>query len=187
MNWALIGFGIFWLVGTIFGASMEGATGVAATSLSSPITATDTTLTVSSTRDFPAAGVVTVDEEVIAYTGKTATTFTGLTRGDRNTDAASHTSGRTVFTEYSGLINLSTDFSSVESNIPLIGPVVTLAVKTWVVVKFIGKIVIWDWPYWDVDFLGFPLYMIQTILSIFSIGFLLKIAFDIKQIVNPLS
>jgi hypothetical protein len=41
----------------------------------------DTTATVRSTANFPASGTVYIGTETIAYTGKTATTLTGLTRG----------------------------------------------------------------------------------------------------------
>ena len=48
------------------------------------------TITVDSTTDFPTAGTMKIDNEYIAYTGKTDTTFTGCTRGSRSTTAASH-------------------------------------------------------------------------------------------------
>lgn len=42
---------------------------------------TDTTLTVKSTAGFPSSGQIWLNTEVLQYSGKTATTFTGLTRG----------------------------------------------------------------------------------------------------------
>ena len=53
------------------------------TLLNGAITSTSSTanITVDSTEDFPTSGTFTVDSEVITYTGKTATTFTGITRG----------------------------------------------------------------------------------------------------------
>ena len=41
-----------------------------------------------STVEFPENGNLTVENETIAYTGKTSTTFTGLTRGSSSTTAA---------------------------------------------------------------------------------------------------
>ena len=50
--------------------------------LSSDITSTDTTITVSSTKGFPEEyGLLKIDNEIITYTGKTTTTFTGCVRG----------------------------------------------------------------------------------------------------------
>jgi hypothetical protein len=125
--------------------------------------------------------------EIIGYTGLTATTFTGLTRGTRDTKPAEHSDGTNVYTEVSGLVNLSLEFSAVESNIPLIGPVVSLALKSWVLIKFVGKIVIWDWPVWDQVILGVPMHVFQLIFAMASIAFLIRVAYEIKQIVNPFS
>lgn len=44
----------------------------------------------------PTAGAVYVDNECITYTGKTATTITGCTRGAQDTTAASHSDDATV-------------------------------------------------------------------------------------------
>ena len=41
-------------------------------------------------------GILSIDDELIAYTGKTATQFTGCQRGAFGTVAAQHTAGATV-------------------------------------------------------------------------------------------
>jgi hypothetical protein len=57
----------------------------------------DTTMTVGNTTAFPSSGTVFIDDpsangmEYVNYTGKTATTFTGLTRGKASTTIASVT------------------------------------------------------------------------------------------------
>lgn len=57
----------------------------------------DTTMTVASTADFPSSGTLLIDDpsanglEYVSYTGKTATTFTGLNRGKATTTIASVT------------------------------------------------------------------------------------------------
>jgi hypothetical protein len=50
---------------------------------------TATTMTVMSTAAFPSMGYVHVNQETIKYTGKTATTFTGLSRGQWDTTGGS--------------------------------------------------------------------------------------------------
>jgi chitodextrinase len=60
------------------------------------VTIAGTTLYVTSTTGFPAAGVVAVDAELIRYTSKTATSLSGLTRGAFGTRATNHASGATV-------------------------------------------------------------------------------------------
>lgn len=68
-----------------------------ATTLSSNITSTHTTITVADTSCFPTVGYATIGTEAFSYTGKTATTFTGCTRGADSTSAASHTAAEVVF------------------------------------------------------------------------------------------
>jgi hypothetical protein len=66
------------------------------TALTVAMTNSDTTATVGSTTGFPSTGLISIDTEIIAYTGLTATTFTGLTRGQDGTTAASHLLGASV-------------------------------------------------------------------------------------------
>jgi hypothetical protein len=63
-----------------------------------PVYAGDTTISVESTGvGFPdESGILSIDDELIVYTGKTATQFTGCQRGAFGTAAAQHTSGATV-------------------------------------------------------------------------------------------
>ena len=52
------------------------------TTLTSDVSITETTITVDSTKGFPASyGLIKIDNEIITYTGKTDTTFTGCIRG----------------------------------------------------------------------------------------------------------
>ncbi len=49
-----------------------------------------TTIPIKSTTGFQTAGKIKIDDEVITYTGKTTTTFTGATRGALGSTAAEH-------------------------------------------------------------------------------------------------
>jgi hypothetical protein len=62
----------------------------ATTLLDGAILVGDTTLTVDSTVGFPTTGTLLIGTEQITYTGKTATTFTGCTRGANGTVAAGY-------------------------------------------------------------------------------------------------
>lgn len=57
---------------------------------------TATTITVVSTSSFQTQGRIIIDSEVVSYTGKTSTTFTGCIRGEEGTTAATHLTGATV-------------------------------------------------------------------------------------------
>jgi len=62
--------------------------------------ATETTITVDNTADFPEQGRLRVDNEEITYTGKTPTTFTGCTRGARGTRAVAHSNDSVINNAY---------------------------------------------------------------------------------------
>lgn len=61
-----------------------------------PLSATATTVNVSSTASFAAHGRIWIDAEQMNYSGKTATTFTGVTRGLANSTATTHALGSEV-------------------------------------------------------------------------------------------
>jgi hypothetical protein len=62
-----------------------------------PLSNVATTVNVVSAAIFPSTGTITIDSEIIKYTGKTATSFTGCTRGFDNTTGASHNLASAVY------------------------------------------------------------------------------------------
>ena len=83
-----------------YGLGQWGGTvsGEAVTSLSGGINAITTTVVLSDASLFPSSGTnfVQIGSEEISYTGITSNTLTGVTRGVRNTTAATHSNGATV-------------------------------------------------------------------------------------------
>lgn len=67
------------------------------TGVSADATSSDTSITVGDTSLFPENGTIIVNSEIMEYTGKTATTFTGLTRGMYGTVADAISIGDTVY------------------------------------------------------------------------------------------
>ncbi len=67
----------------------------------SNITATAATITVDDTTGFEDNGYIRIENELIHYTGKTATSFTGLTRGAGGTTAATHNDDVAIFQDIS--------------------------------------------------------------------------------------
>lgn len=86
--------------GTGWGAGIWGGiSGSAATTAiddGSGITALDTSVTVDSSSNFETTGYLLIGSEIIQYTGKTSTTFTGLLRGLFGTTSATHADDATV-------------------------------------------------------------------------------------------
>lgn len=66
------------------------------TELTGNISNSVTTIPVTSTTGFSTAGAIFIGAEVITYTGKTATSFTGCTRGAAGSQAAAHSTGASV-------------------------------------------------------------------------------------------
>ena len=89
-NGVTLGRGTFSVLGTRY------ITPSSAAVLTGSITAASTTITVGSTTGYAPRGRIAIDSELIAYTGTTATTFTGAKRGMDGTTAAAHSSGATV-------------------------------------------------------------------------------------------
>tara|TARA_R100000963_G_C4644377_1_gene108210 strand:+ start:354 stop:2375 length:2022 start_codon:yes stop_codon:yes gene_type:complete len=79
----------FWIVGGLAAIYVYDNTS-SSTLLDGGIDASVTTVTVDSTAGFEDIGTITIELENISYTAKTATTFTGCTRGADSTSAASH-------------------------------------------------------------------------------------------------
>ena len=66
------------------------------TKLTAGISATDTTIPVSSITGFPASGVIQIENEELSYTGVTSNSFTGAARGLSGTTPAAHPNGAPV-------------------------------------------------------------------------------------------
>ncbi len=86
--------------GTGFGAGVWGGqeTSAASTTLNEggQLSATDTTITLTSASGFPTSGSVVIDSEVIIYTAISTNDLTGCLRGSFGTTAATHSDGSTV-------------------------------------------------------------------------------------------
>jgi hypothetical protein len=86
------GFG--WSLGTWGGQEV----GAFTTTLASGITDSATSITLTDASQFPSSGTnyIQIGTEEISYTGITSNVLSGVTRGVRNTTAASHSGGATV-------------------------------------------------------------------------------------------
>jgi hypothetical protein len=72
-----------------------------------PNSSSTATIVVGSTTGFASAGTILIGQELINYTGKTATTFTGITRSVYGSSGSSHSAGVYV-TEAQGVASAST-------------------------------------------------------------------------------
>lgn len=72
-----------------------------------PNSSSTATIVVGSTAGFASAGTLLIEDELINYTGKTATTFTGITRSVYGSSGSSHSAGVYV-SEAQGVVSAST-------------------------------------------------------------------------------
>jgi hypothetical protein len=72
-----------------------------------PNSSSTANIVVGSTNGFATAGTILIEEELIAYTGKTSTTFTGITRSVYGSSGSSHAAGVYV-SEAQGVASAST-------------------------------------------------------------------------------
>lgn len=99
------------LVCSVLGAIMKGGGGIEATSLTSDITADAVILPVVGTTDYLSSDYVIIGGEKVLYTGKTAVSFTGCTRGHDGTEAEPHLEGAMVYTADAAAINNALGFN----------------------------------------------------------------------------
>ena len=91
----------------------QGGQGGVATVSASALSATGATISVANTDGFLSANVIIIGNEVIRYTGKTATSFTGLTRGIGGTPVTAHASGVQVYDSTLGYANLPIQYQTI--------------------------------------------------------------------------
>ena len=78
------------ILGIGTGLVIEVITGTTGTIVEIKTNPTLATITVDSTTGYATSGKIIIDDEIISYTGKSSTTFTGCTRGVANTTATHH-------------------------------------------------------------------------------------------------
>ncbi len=105
-----------WLMCCIAGNVVQGQMDFVRTTLTLNLTIAGTTITVRSTEGYPDSGILVIESEHIAYSGKTATTFIGslaqpMFRGADGTDAAAHAAGKQVTTVPGAMMNSSAAYN----------------------------------------------------------------------------
>ena len=159
---------------TILSFAIDGQVGLAATRLSSPLASDDTTAYVTTTDGFMDADILMIEGEIVYYSGKTATSFTGLTRGYKDTDAQEHKTSQKVFNEPTGLMNQAVGFNIVEM-MSRDGPIKVMWNLPGALVSFFAKLVMWDFSFLEGNLMGFPLaYIKYLILYPISAGFVIQ-------------
>lgn len=149
MSKEIVFFTFMFTFATVLSFLMAGQSAFVTTSLTSPMSATATTITVGSTAGFLTADVLWIGNEMVGYTGVSGTTFTGVSRGIRDTEAVTHPTDSRVYSESAGVINQLVGFNVLKSlsedNFAkgLFTMVVSLP---GLLINIVVKLVAWDFP-----------------------------------------
>lgn len=171
------GFIMAFVMMQIISFNVEGQGGLAATSTTNTLSSTEVgAINVASTSGFLTNDYVVIDSEIICHTGRTGTTFTGLTRGCQETSAQSHAAGTRVYNEATSVVNQVVGFNIAET-MSSSGPIRVVIMVPRALMHAVPKLIQWDYSYLEGQLLGtFPLayykYIILYPLSgAFIIGF----------------
>lgn len=153
----LVTFFLFMFVGmSILSSVMEGGGGMNSTILTDNCTSTDTTITVQNTNGFLDADYLIIEEETILYSGKTDTTFTGLSRGQDGTDAESHGLNEPVYTLDTSTLNHALGYN-IAATTDTMGVWAVVTIPYNFLTKTIPKLVVLNWSFMtgDLQIIGF--------------------------------
>lgn len=110
-------------------SGMDGTVLASATLTDNPLTNSATTANVNSTTGYPTSGSIKIDNEIMSYTGITATSFTGLTRAVRSSTAASHNLSATITLVPAPVFHITSDGNAfINSNNATINPSINFQV-----------------------------------------------------------
>ena len=162
---------VLFVIFTFFSSIMEGSGGLNATKLNGAVTSAGVTLTVDSTVGFMTADVVIIGDEEIAYTGTTAVSFTGCTRGYNSTLAVDHTDNSQVYSPSSGVLNRALGFN-VSSTGATAGTFAVITMTWNFLVKAVPNLIMWNY-----SFLEGQLVYVRYLLMAIGVGLVLYYGF----------
>jgi hypothetical protein len=172
MNKLVAAYLAAFVIMTFLSSIMEGGGGFATTQLNGDIDEDAVTITVDSTQGFLVADYIVIEDEYIAYTGTTAVSFTGCTRGYRNTEAAVHVDDQNVYSPDSGTLNTALGFN-ISSTGATAGTFAVITLTWNFLARAIPNLVMWDYSF----FYGQLIY-IRYLLMAIGVGFVVYFGFQ---------
>lgn len=146
---ATVTFLLIYLINVVIGGVFEAGGGMAATRLTTGISATTTTINVVSTEGFLASDYVVIGGERVRYTSKTTTSFNIPAtngRGYSNTVATTHVAGSNVYSEATNIMNGIVGFN-IASTGATVGTI-NIATLLWhFLYTSIPKLLSWNFPH----------------------------------------
>jgi len=146
---------------------MDGNPGIVTAQLQVAMSENSTVANVDATEGFLDADYFVIDAEEVCYTTRTATAFSGLTRGCRETDAAEHRAGKRVYNETTGFVNRLVGFNILQTLADDGFIKGTLKVITNVpdIARTFAKMATWDFPFFNAPGLIYFKYIVLLAIS----------------------
>jgi hypothetical protein len=169
---------IIYTCGFILQLAMAGETGFRTSPLTAAIGTSDTTITAQSTAGFLSSGYGSIGNEIVYWSGKTATTFTGVQRGVKNTAAAPHSSGEIFNSDEAGTINslIGYDILANVSEGNILDKIAAPVTVPLALAKALANIIAWNFVYLAS---GWAVYVKYLILYPISAGLVFNIIFGV--------
>ena len=161
MNKLVTFFLVMFIGCSILSAIVEGGGGMLAVKLTDPIDADDVSCNVTTTANFLSQDYVIIDDETILYSGKTATSFTGLTRGSQGTTPAVHADNATLYSMEASALNHALNFN-VAAMTDSMGALAFIAIPISFFTKTIPHLIAWNWSFLTGDMMILGLFFFAT-------------------------
>jgi len=171
MNKLTVSFMLAFFFFSIFSGIMEGGGGLASATLTSGVTATDTTLAVRSTGGFLKSDIITIGDEDIFYQLTTDTQFLGCARGFNGTEAKPHSARSQVYTPEANVINVALGFNITSTGTEVGFVQTTIMLKNFFFIA-VPRLTTWDFNYLKTGAMQYLRYFLYCV----SVGFILSIA-----------
>ncbi len=176
MNKLVVAFMLAFVFFAVLAGIMEGAGGIHVTQLTAQLSAAGPTASVNSTMGFLNADYFVIGDEEIAYSGKTATTFTGLTRGFNGSTPVLHASTSKLYSAEANVVNAALGYNIVSTGAtPGDFNFLTFG---WRFVRYtVPRLVTWDFNFLKTS----DMFLVRVILMCISAGFLISFSLFLWQ------
>lgn len=144
---------------------LAGGGGIAATDLTSAVDEDDVVLAVTSTDSFLSSDYVVLGNENVLYTGKTAASFTGCTRGYGGTIPAEHSIGTMVYTTSASVVNNALGFN-IAATVDTMGLWSIITVPFFFFVKTLPQLLIMPYQLFRGELVIFALFLLAIQIAI---------------------
>lgn len=166
-------FLILWLGMVFLSGILAGGGGIVVTYITDPVDDDDVAFNVADTTGLLDSDTMQIGGEKIYYTGTTATSLTGITRGYEGTEAKAHADNAQIYTEDAGAMNSALGF-----NVPLLadsmGWVAFIAIPVTFITTTIPRAIAYNY-----NFLQGDMFLVGLLFFALGAAFIFTLAWSV--------